>query len=317
MKRFPIVKHSVLRLIIFAAIAVVSSIIFFSNMNMSIQFTGGMEISVDGQLDEQKVKDDLTALLSQEGYQNPSVSIGEKNGYDNILLQIPVDNQEKVTALGEDIQQYLIENNYIENADGILEQAIIGASIGDYVKNSTVRALGLGFLFIALYIAFSFMAVRDFISPTVLGLLTLSTLFFDIAVPAGAYGILMAVNSTVQVDLIFVIAILTIMGYSINDTIIIFDRIRENMKLHGQQLTSGKLSYAKLFDDSIWQSMRRTLGTALSTMLIVICMYIFGTGIMKTFSFVIGIGLIAGTLSSIFIGASFAYVIIKYIQKKH
>lgn len=317
MKRFPIVKHSILWLVLSAAVAAVGVILFFSNMNLSIQFTGGMEISVDWQLDDQKVKDDLTALLSQEGYENPSVSIGEKNGYDNILLQIPVDNQEKVTALGEDIQEYLIENNYIENADGILEQAIIGASIGDYVKNSTIWALGLGFLFIALYIAFSFMAVRDFISPTVLGLLTLSTLFFDIAVPAGAYGILMAMNSTVQVDLIFVIAILTIMGYSINDTIIIFDRIRENMKLHGQQLTSKKLTYAKLFDDSIRQSMRRTLGTALSTMLIVICMYIFGTGIMKTFSFVIGIGLIAGTFSSIFIGASFAYVIIKYVQKKH
>ena len=160
------------------------------------------------------------------------------------------------------------------------------------------------------------MAVRDFISPTILGLLTLSTLFFDIAIPAGAYGILMAANSAVQVDLIFVIAILTIMGYSINDTIIIFDRIRENMKLHGQQLTSKKLTYEKLFDDSIRQTMRRTLGTSLATMVVVICMYIFGTGIMKTFSFVIGIGLIAGTLSSIFIGASFAYVILKYVQKK-
>jgi len=127
----------------------------------------------------------------------------------------------------------------------------------------------------------------------------------------------MAANSAVQVDLIFVIAILTIMGYSINDTIIIFDRIRENMKLHGGQLTSKKLTYEKLFDDSIRQTMRRTLGTSSATILVVICMRVFGTGIMKTFAFIIGLGIVAGTFSSIFIGASFAYVIIKYIQKKH
>lgn len=316
MKRFPIVKHSIIWIILSAAIAAVGAIVFFSNLNLSIQFTGGMEIKVNADLPDEKVQSEVTALLEKDGFENPTVSVGEKDGFDNILLQIPVDNQEKVTQLGTDIQKYLIDNGYIKDANGILEQAIIGASIGDYVKNSTIRALGLGFLFIALYIAFSFMAVRDFISPAILGLLTLSTLFFDIALPAGAYGILMAFNGTVQVDLIFVIAILTIMGYSINDTIIIFDRVRENMKLHGQQLTSKKLTYEKLFDDSIWQTMRRTLGTSLATMVVVICMYIFGTGIMKTFSFIIGIGIIAGTLSSIFIGASFAYIILRYIQKK-
>ena len=126
----------------------------------------------------------------------------------------------------------------------------------------------------------------------------------------------MAFNSTIQVDTIFVLAILTIMGYSINDTIIIFDRIRENMKTHSSQLASKKLTYEKLFDDSIWQTMRRTLGTSLSTFLIVICMRIFGTGTMQSFAFLIGIGIIAGTLSSIFIAASFSYVIIRYVEKK-
>lgn len=275
-----------------------------------------MELKVDAQLDESKVESDLVALLEEEGYTSPSVSVGEKDGYDNILLQIPVDNQEKVNELSTSIQQYLIESEYIEDGRGILEQAIIGASIGDYVKNSTIWALALGLLFIAIYVAFAFMGVREFISPTVLGLLTLSTLFFDIAIPAGAYGILMAINGTVQVDTVFVLAILTIMGYSINDTIIVFDRIRENMKAHSQQIATKKMTYAQLFDDSIWQTMRRTIGTSLSTLLIVICMWIFGTGIMQTFAFVIGIGLIAGTLSSIFIAVPFAYVVIKTFQKR-
>ena len=316
MKRFPIVKHSILWLCISAAIAIVGAVLYFSNQNLSIQFTGGMEIKVDADLPNEKVEAELTDLLERDGFANPVVSVGEKDGYESILLQIDVDNQEKVQQLGTDINTYLIDNGFIKDANGVLEQAIIGASIGDYVKNSTVWALGLGFLFIALYIAFSFMAVRDFISPAILGLLTLSTLFFDIAVPAGAYGILMALNSTIQVDLIFVIAILTIMGYSINDTIIIFDRIRENIKDHAQQISSGKLTYEKLFDDSIWQTMRRTLGTSLSTFLVIICMFVFGTGIMQSFSFLIGMGIIAGTLSSIFIAAPFSYMIIRHVQKK-
>ncbi len=317
MKRFPIVKHSVKWLAISLIVAIIGAAIFFRYQKLSIQFTGGMEIKVASQLDEQKVQSELEDLLEKDGFQNPEVSIGQKDGYNNILLQIPVENQEKVVQLGTDIQKYLIDNGYIKDANGILEQSIIGASIGDYVKNSTLWALGLGFLFIAIYIAFAFMAVRDFISPAILGLLTLSTLIFDVAVTAGAYGILMALNNTIQVDTIFVLGILTIMGYSINDTIIVFDRIRENMKAHSQQLSAKKMTYEKLFDDSIWQTMRRTLGTSLATLLVVICMYIFGTGIMQSFAFLIGIGIIAGTLSSIFIAASFSYVIIKYVQKKH
>jgi|GEM_PF-1517596 len=168
MKRFPIVKHSILWLVLSAIIAAGAAVIFFTNLNLSIQFTGGMEISVDGELDAPKVEQEVKALLEENGYENPSVKVGEKDGYDNILLQIPVDNQEKVTQLGTEIQEYLIDNGFIKDANGVLEQAIIGASIGDYVKNSTIRALGLGFLFIAVYIAFSFMAVRDFISPTIL-----------------------------------------------------------------------------------------------------------------------------------------------------
>lgn len=316
MKRFPIIKRSPLWLLLSAIIAIVGAFFFFTNLNLSIQFTGGMEIKVDGNLDQDKVETELKALLETEGFINPSVSVGTKDGYNNILLQIPVENQEKVNELSTSIQSYLIENEYITDGNDILEQSIIGASIGDYVKKSTIWALALGLLFIAIYVAFSFMTVREFISPTILGLLTLSTLFFDIALPAGAYGILMAINGTVQVDTVFVLAILTIMGYSINDTIIVFDRIRENMKAHAQQISAKKLTYEKVFEDSIWQTMRRTIGTSLSTFLVVVAMWLFGTGIMKTFAFVIGIGLIGGTLSSIFIAVPFAYVVIKYVQKR-
>lgn len=86
------------------------------------------------------------------------------------------------------------------------------------------------------YILFAFAGMRDFVSPGLLGVITVLTMIFDVIVPAGAYGVLMAFNNAVQVDTIFIVSLLTIMGYSINDTIIILDRVRENFFLHENQL---------------------------------------------------------------------------------
>ncbi len=143
MKRFPIVKNSIMWLTISALITIIGAGIFFRYQKLSIQFTGGMEIKVDGSLPQEQVTEEVKDLLGKEGYEDPLVSVGEKDGYDNILLQINVDNQEKVTQLGKDIQAYLISRGYIKDANDILEQSIIGASIGDYVKNSTIWALAL------------------------------------------------------------------------------------------------------------------------------------------------------------------------------
>jgi preprotein translocase SecF subunit len=99
------------------------------------------------------------------------------------------------------------------------------------------------------------------------------------------------------------------MGYSINDTIIIFDRIRENAEKSGVE-NSKKVVYADLFEKSIWQTMRRSIGTSVSTLLVVIAMYAFGTGVIKLFAFTVGVGVLAGTASSIFIAAPLAYLML-------
>jgi preprotein translocase SecF subunit len=93
------------------------------------------------------------------------------------------------------------------------------------------------------------------------------------------------INNSVTVDTVFIIAVLTNMGYSINDTIIVFDRIRENI----QNKNEKNLVYGKIFDTSLWQTMRRSIGTSLSTLLVIVAMYIFGTWAIKNFAFTIGI----------------------------
>jgi SecD/SecF fusion protein len=122
----------------------------------------------------------------------------------------------------------------------------------------------------------------------------------------------MSINSTIQIDTIFIIAILTTMWYSINDTIVIFDRIRENLQNKG---TGKDISHGKVFEDSLWQTMRRSIGTSLSTLLVVVAMFLFGSGVIQGFAFAIGIWVIAWSYSSIFIAAPLAYIVSGKIRK--
>lgn len=132
----------------------------------------------------------------------------------------------------------------------------------------------------------------------------------SISIPAGAYGIWMALDPTTQIDTVFIIAILTIIGYGINDVIIIFDRIRENMISSNE-----KIAYANVFDESIRQTFKRSLGTSISTLLVLIAMFVFGTGVIQRFSFTVGVGVIVSFLSSIFVAASTAYLLINLTKK--
>lgn len=163
---------------------------------------------------------------------------------------------------------------------------------------------------------FSFASIRKVIPPVTLALMTVATMIFDISVPAGFYGLWMMINPTIQVDSVFVLVLLTIMGYSINDTIIIFDRIRENAKKVEEGLSKGTVMYATIFENSLWQTMRRSIGTSTATFLAVVAMYVFGTDVIQRFSYTMGIGIICGTYSSIFIGAGSAYLLLGRSKKE-
>lgn len=145
--------------------------------------------------------------------------------------------------------------------------------------------------------------MRKVISPLLLAIVTIVTMIFDVSFASGIYGALMAMNQTIQVDTIFIIALLTVMGYSINDTIVIFDRIRENTldylaedkeedgkkkKKKNKNIVKAAFDRAEVFDRSLRQTMRRSLATSISTLLVIAAMYFFGTGILKMFAFTLG-----------------------------
>lgn len=259
----------------------------------------------------------VTKALTDNGFVPGNVTVGKKDAFATLLVQLQLTDDTQVQKITELLTKTLIEQKVIASTDNVLEQSIIWPSIGAYMKKSAITALWWGMVFMAVYILFAFAAMRHLISPALLGVITILTMLFDIAFPAGMYGIRMYFNPVVQVDAVFIIALLTIMWYSINDTIIIFDRVRENFIAKESQFVSGKWDVEDLFEKSLRQTMRRSLWTSWTTFLVVVAMRVFGTWALKLFAFTFGMGVLSGSFSSIFFAAPLAYLFSKKtLQKK-
>lgn len=267
-------------------------------------------MQTDVNISSEEARQEFAPKLKEIGYENATIRVARENDVTTMLIQANVDNQEQVQKLSTSVQDYVTLKK-----GKVLSQSIIGASVGDFIKTSAQKAIIGWLICIAIYMMFAFAAVRDIISPTILAVIVTFTLLFDIAIPSWAYGVLMATNPTVQLDLVFIAGILTVMWYSINDTIVIFDRVRENMKIHGSSVRTWKMTYAKIFEDSLWQTMRRSLTTSVVTVIMIICMRFLGTGVIKIFAFIMGIWIVGGTFSSIFLSAPLAYLFVKWTKK--
>ncbi len=303
-KKFSIIKRSYFWLALGGTLLVAAWAVFFSQMRFSEEFTGGVKISIAGSADQVKLKQDVEKYLIANNYKNSIVSV-EKWATLDLSIKTKVETDEKVNTLSTQIKTMLLDGKYITSPADIVSQSITGPSVGDYMQKSAKNALVVGLLLMAVYMMFSFAGIRKVISPAVLAGVTIATMIFDVSIPAGAYGLLMYFNSTVNIDTVFIIAVLTNMGYSINDTIIIFDRIRENL-----QRSNGKNTvYGNVFDASLRETMRRSFGTVMAMLVVIIAMFVLGSGAVKDFAFTIGIGVLAGSYSSIFIAAPLAYLL--------
>lgn len=121
------------------------------------------------------------------------------------------------------------------------------------------------------------------------------------------------ITPTIQVNTVFIIAILTICGYGINDIIIIFDRVRENLL---KQKSNNTDNIGEVIEESLWQTMQRSIGTCLSTALVLVAMLVFGTGALQQFSFTVLVGVIMSGLASIFLGGSLVHLLMKQGKKE-
>ena len=304
---FSIVRRAYIRITICIVLVLGSWFILAFNARLSTEFTGGITVSVSGAIDEAQTRTDLATAYAPLVTKQPVVSFNQRGNVTEVVAALTVDHDDQVVALSNATYDTLVKET---GASNILARSVNGPSIGQYMKSSAAEAVVAGLILMAVYMIFAFAGVRSVISPAVLAAITIGTMIFDISVPSGAYGLLMAFNPTVAIDSIFVTAILTNMGYSINDTIVIFDRIRENLAKYKKELDSKSMTYARLFEMSLWQTMRRSLGISISTLLVIGSMFVFGSGAIEDFAFTMGMGVIAGSFSSIFFAAPLAYVLL-------
>lgn len=282
-------------------------------MRFSEEFTGWVNMTIDKTVNQAAIKVDIDNYLLAQWFTGSEVATQAEGTSTKLAIKTEVTDDAKVNVLSKDIQAFLIKKGYITSAKEISAQSITGPSVGNYMQKSAKTAIIVWVLLMAIYMMFSFATIRKYVAPGVLAGVTVATMIFDVSLPAGMYGIWMYFDKTVMIDSVFIIALLTNMGYSINDTIIIFDRIRENIQ---NKWGIKWVLFGKIFEDSLRQTMRRSLGTVLATFLVVLAMFLLGSGVIQHFAFTIGMGIIFGSYSSIFISGPLAYILLGKYRKE-
>ena len=271
-------------------LVVLSIVVFFAKgLNYGIDFTGGNLFQLkynDKKITLTEINENLDKLsekLPQVNSNSRKVQISEDG---TVILRVPELKEEDKKEILNSLQEL--------GAFNLDKEDKVGASIGDDLKKSAIYSLGIGAILIVLYITLRF----EF-SFAIGGILSL---LHDIIIAIGFIALM-----GYEVDTPFIAAILTILGYSINDTIVIYDRIRENLKRrHNKNWT-----LEDCMDESVNQTAIRSLNTSITTLFSVIALLIFGGASLKTFIMTLLIGILAGTYSSIFIATPIVYILNK------
>ena len=313
MERFGIIKRAYIWVILAICIALWGGLVFLMTANYSEEFTGGVSISINTQTNSEEIQNNLKSFLAEKDYGKTTVHVNTTEEDTQIKINADLKDDDVVAQLSKDISSFLVDKGYIESTEDIVWQTLTGPSVWDYMKTTAMQALIIWLVLMVLYMLFAFQEIRKYISPAVLSGVVLCVMLFDMLATIWAYGVWMLVNDTLQVDTIFIISVLTVIAYGINDVIVIFDRIRENMSRNKDK----NVVYWRLFEDSIWQSVRRSIWTSISTLIVLVAMFfLWNSDILQQFSFTVGMWIVFATCSSIFLWAPLAYLLMWKFNKE-
>jgi SecD/SecF fusion protein len=276
-------------------------IILEGGLNLGVDFTGGRSYIVEFQepVSATSMKTDLQSNFENAGTEvkwygadnvvkiTTSYLVADESGEADSLVEAAL-----VNGISQETGYKLQNNDDPPVADGfsIAGSSKVGATIADDIKTASVESIIFSLIIIFLYILIRFRKWQ-------FGLGAVIALFHDVLFVFSAYAIVQLFGKTFEVDQVFIAAMLTVIGYSINDTVVVFDRIRENM-----QLKQGT-SLFKVFNEAINNTISRTLITSFTTIIVVLILLIFGGEVLRGFSFALLIGILVGTYSSIFIAS--------------
>ena len=248
--------------------------LFFLGIKSSIDFTGGTIINIE--VDNKVDLSNLRKVLEENLNQSVSVVEVKSNEESYVLLKMSYLSDEKII---NDLLKQVYGSNYKIN-----QIESIGPKLGNELKINARNAIIASLLLIGLYISIRFDGYY--------ALGSLFALLHDVFITLGIF-----IFMNMEISISIIAALLTIVGYSLNDTIVIYDRIRENMSLNPYR------DKKKIFNTSLNQTLNRTLVTSFTTLMVVVVLYFYGGDVLKPFSIALIIGIILGTYSSIFIAS--------------
>lgn len=266
------------------ALASIASLAIFG-LKPSIEFTGGtlVEVRYDGARPEHLT---LTQKLEDSGFEGFSLREAGENGF--ILRVASLSDEQRAN-----LAAYFSEGGFVGR---VVELNEVGPSIGAELRNKSYVALALVLFCILLFVAFAFRKVSKPISSWVYGFVAIATLMFDVIVPVGFFAALGHFTGA-QIDTLFVTAILTILGFSVHDTIVVFDRTRENLRLNQEH--NRHESFEATAGKSLNQTVVRSINTSLTVIITLAVLFFVGPESTRDFALTLLVGITAGTFSSI------------------
>ena len=284
---------------------------FVRNLSKGIDFTGGRNyvVVLEKQTEPEQVKEALLPLF--KGATVNALALGTDGKTIRISTNYKIESNNP--AIDNEVEDILykglhgaglvtqgsveaFKNPDVRAGGSIVSSTKVGPAVAKDITHGAIISVLIALAAIFLYILIRFRNVAFSIGSTV-------ALAIDATIVIGFFSLLWdVVPFSLEVDQTFIGAILTVIGYSINDKVVVFDRIRENLTLH------KKMDLQELFNKSLNETLARTINTSLSTLIVLLCIFCFGGESTRSFSFAMLLGVIFGTLSSIFIAAPVAYI---------
>ncbi len=305
-----------------AIVLIAAAIVFTLSLKPGIDFTGGALTEV--QYQSLPEKSAIEAVLNESGLENSAIrqSAGEL-GTSYIITTRTLSVEEQ-----KNIESKLLA---VSPDSKIIRTTSVGPVIGAELADKAYYALFAVSLMIIVYVAIAFVGIGTPVSSWVYGCMTVLVLVHDILVPVAVMSLL-GYFAGLEVDVLFVTALLTILGYSVNDTIVIFDRVREKLQQNrtehkktikevgGMDRTEVSYTLNRPFDELVGQAvdetMVRSVNTSLTVLFALLALYFFGSVVTQTFALVLIAGVIAGAYSSIFIASPLLVAYAEYKAKR-
>ncbi|WP_338767594.1 protein translocase subunit SecDF [Bernardetia sp. ABR2-2B] len=275
--------------IVSGVVLVVGAAVFFTNgLNMGVDFTGGRSYVVAFSSDvtpsqiESSIEDKLQTSVEVKSY----------DGNDKVKITTSYRSDEESTDVDKQVQSEIMASlgeKYVALNPEVVSTSKVGATIADDIADSARTAV-----IVALILMFGYISVR--FSNWRFGVGAVAALTHDSLIVISLFSIAYLLGFAVEIDQVFIAAILTVIGYSLNDTVVVFDRIREAL-----QEREGDEDLQTTINGAVNNTLSRTLITSVTTLLVVLILFIFGGEALKGFSFALLIGVIVGTYSSVFV----------------